>query len=418
MQGLLDSLPWLIAMLLLIGCSAFFSGSEAALFYLRRGDRRILANGTPAQRAAARLLNDPERLLSAVLFWNLVVNIAYFSIATIVGLRLERHPSIGQTGGVAFATTALLTIIFLSEMVPKSIAVLRARSIAGFVGIPLATFVGIIDPIMPWLRSFSDASRRVILPNLVEESYLELNDLEQAIDVSNDVTLMEQERTVLHNIVALSDIRVEEWMRPRRRLTTFGAPVSMSDLSGHIPPTGYLLITGDGNDDIVQSVHVPSLVDFDVNHLEHQGTDVIFIPWCSPVSDAFQEMIQKSRDVAVIVNELGETVGVLTREHIVDAVLTDRPERGERLLNRVPLRQVQQGVWEVEGVTNLRRLAREFQADLPDSRHVTVGGIVQETLERLPRKNDECRWGPFYFVVLQADADRTLLRMTIAEAPS
>jgi CBS domain containing-hemolysin-like protein len=412
-QGLLESLPWLITMAVLIGCSAFFSASEAALFYLRRADRRVLAKGTLAQRAAERLLHDPERLLSAVLFWNLVTNITYFAIATIVGLRLERHPSGGQTSGVAFAMAALLTIIFFSEMVPKSIAVLRARSLAGIVGVPLATFVRLVDPIMPWLRWVSEVSRRLFLPGLVPEQYLERGDLERAIELSHDTDLMDQERTVLRNVVALSDIRVEEWMSPRRQLMTFRPPVSLHDLEGDVPSTGYLLITSENDDDIVGSVHLPSLSDFDTNHLEFEATNVVYVPWCSAVSDAWQELLHAGCDVAVVVNELGETIGVLTREHILDAVLSVRPERGQRLLNRATLREVSDGVWEVEGVTNLRLLSREFGVPLPSSRHVTVSGIIQETLERLPVIGDECEWGPFRFVVLRANDDQTLLRMTV-----
>lgn len=415
MQGLLDSLPWLVAMGFLIGCSAFFSASEAALFFLRRADRRELSIGTPAQRAADRLLADPERLLSAVLFWNLVVNITYFAIVTIVGLRLEKHPAVGQTGGVVFATIALLAIIFFSEMVPKSIAVLQAHRLAGIVGIPLATFVSMIDPIMPWLRSVSDISRRLLLPGLKQEKYLELSDLEHAIEVSEDDDLIEQERTVLRNIVTLSDIRVEEWMRPRSKVTTFRTPVSIADLNGKIPPTGYVLIAKGNDDDIVSSVHLASLGDFDANHLEKHATNVVFAPWCSSVSETFQSMLQKAADVAVVVNELGETVGVITRDNIIYAVLTDQPGRGERLLNRSPIRKTADGVWEVDGLTNVRRLAREFDQDFPASRHVTVSGVIQETLERFPAEGDECSWGPFQFVVLAASPDSTLLKMTLID---
>ena len=413
MLGLLDNLPWLIAMVALIGCSGFFSGSEAALFYLRREERRALAAGSPAQRLAERLLHDPERLLSAVLFWNLVTNIAYFSIAAIVGIRLEQHPSVGQTGGAVFATAALLTIVFCSEMVPKSVAVLSARRLASLVGIPLAAAVRAVDPVMPFLRSVSDISRRLIWPSLEAEPYLELEDLERAIELSHDTEIMEQERSVLRNIVALSDIRVDEWMRPRRQLRTFKPPVALHDLAGEMTPSRYLLISEVDSDEIVRALHLPSIADFDPSHLEYNAQNVDYVPWCCTVSDAFQNIIHKGCDVAVVVNELGETIGVLTREDFLDAVLAHQPERGQRLLKRATLKEISDGIWEVEGVTNLRRLAREFATELPPSRHVTVAGVLQEALERLPQKGDQCRWGPFDFEVLNVtDSGETLLRMT------
>jgi putative hemolysin len=85
-----EILPWLLAMLVLIALSAFFSGGEACLFSLRKPERLRLAAGTRAQRLAAALLDDSDRLLSAVLFWNLMINMTYFAVASIISFRLER----------------------------------------------------------------------------------------------------------------------------------------------------------------------------------------------------------------------------------------------------------------------------------------------------------------------------------------
>ena len=94
MDAVRHNLPWLLTMAVLIGCSAFFSASEAALFSLRAADRRLMSLGTRAERIAEGLLSNPERLLSAVLFWNLLVNILYFAIATMVGSRWAANPSL------------------------------------------------------------------------------------------------------------------------------------------------------------------------------------------------------------------------------------------------------------------------------------------------------------------------------------
>ena len=100
MHVLIEMSPWLIALVVLIACSAFFSGSEAALFYLRWEDRRRLASGGSAQRAAFKLLRNPDRLLSAVLLWNLAINMTYFGISSIVALRVERD--VGRSQAVIF----------------------------------------------------------------------------------------------------------------------------------------------------------------------------------------------------------------------------------------------------------------------------------------------------------------------------
>ena len=151
-------------MAVLIACSAFFSASEAAFFYLRPRDRRILAGGNSSQRLAARLLDDPDRLLSAVLFWNLATNIAYFTIVSVAGFQLGRDEAYGQSATIAFGAASLLLIIFCSEMLPKSLAVLRARLVAGWMGAPLTIAVRATDPIMPALRLLNVLSQRLIWP--------------------------------------------------------------------------------------------------------------------------------------------------------------------------------------------------------------------------------------------------------------
>src|SRR5690606_17316769 len=121
---IIELIPWLLAMLLLIGLSGFFSGSEAALFCLRWSDRRALTNGTPSQRQAERLLHDPDRLLSSVLFLNLCLNMTYFAIVSAAGARLADSGAGGSAGVLAFTIGAILLIIILGELLPKSLAVL------------------------------------------------------------------------------------------------------------------------------------------------------------------------------------------------------------------------------------------------------------------------------------------------------
>ena len=118
METLIQLLPWLLTMAVLMACSSFFSASEAALFYLQPRDRRDMENGGPGDKSAAALLEKPDRLLSAILFWNLVINIAYFAIASIVAIRMEAT-GLGNTAAVSFAVVSLLAIIFFSEMLPK-----------------------------------------------------------------------------------------------------------------------------------------------------------------------------------------------------------------------------------------------------------------------------------------------------------
>ncbi len=411
MDTLIEVLPWLSTMVVLIGCSAFFSASEAAFFYLRPSDQEALRRGGQAQRRAARLLNDPERLLSAILFWNLVSNITYFAIVSIVTLQLE---DVGGSVAVTFALGSLLVIIFFSEMVPKTLAVLVARRLAALVSLPLATTVRAADPLMPVLRFVNLVSRRLVLPRFQEETGLELGDLERAIELStSDAQLIEQERTVLRNIVMLSDIRVDEWMRPRTQFLSFRPPVSLTDLEGRMTPSGYLLVTENDSEEVAAAINLQNVYSLSQQDLQQQAEAVICIPWCATVASALQQMQSQDREVAAVVNEFGETIGILTHEDLLDTIFTYGPSRSKRLLDRNPIHYLGPGKWLVAGVTSLRRLERYVDLQFPPRKSVTVGGIIQEQLGRLALPEDTCDWGTFHFRVLEvAQRGHMIVEMT------
>jgi CBS domain containing-hemolysin-like protein len=129
-------------------------------------------------------------------------------------------------------------------------------------------------------------------------------------------------------------------------------------------------------------------------------------------------MQRGQRQVAAAVNEFGETIGVLTSDDILDTIFSPTSSRSERLLKRMPIRQVGPGTWHVTGMTSLRRLVRQFHCERPESKSVTVAGVIQEVLERLPEPGDRCRWGKFQFRVLEApDSGQLLVELTLAPEP-
>jgi putative hemolysin len=403
-------LPWLIPMLFLMGMSAFFSASEAALFYLTSADRRKMVAGGEGERTALKLLEDADRLLTAILFWNLLINVAYFSLASICSLRLERSEQGSGTQVFIFAVTALLGLIFFSEMLPKSVAVIAPRRIAGTFALPLALAVRLVDPLMPGLSWVNKISTRMIWPNFKPESAIEIQDLEQAILLSTgDEALIRQEQAVLKNIVQLSAIKVEEWMRPRNQLAIYSPPVKLEDLKETVPKGGYLLISEPDTQEIEKAIRLDNQYEFPEECLEKLAEPVLYLPWCATVATALEKMSHRDREVTVVVNEYGETIGVLTIEDILETIFTYSPSRTRRLLDLEPVQELGPDKWLVLGLTNLRLLTRRLNLELPETTSVTVGGVIQEELQRLAEKGDVVHWGPCRFEVREADRRGSLL---------
>lgn len=419
MSGLLvDYAPWFLAMAVLVVFSGFCSMSEAALFYLNHRQRHRLSQGNRAQRIAVALLEAPDRLLTAVLFWNLLVNLTYFTLSSIVSLQLQRDGHGAEAGTFAVATVLLL--ILFGEMLPKTVGVLWAPTLTTLLGMPLAAMVRVLDPLLPVFHLANLLSQRVLWPKFQPEPHLHITDLERAVEFSTaDATLLEHEHTVLQGIVSLSAIRVDELMRPRSRLRVFRPPVALAQLEGQQPASGYLLVTEPDSDEVAGSIRLADLDTVPAEHLERVAQPVVYVPWCTTVADALETMQRRNRQAAAVVNEFGETIGILTFDDILDTIFSPTASRSERLLKRVPIRQVAPGLWHVTGMTSLRRLARYFHVERPASKSVTVGGVIQEILERFPEPGDRCRWGPFAFHLLEApDSGQLLVELTLVdEAP-
>jgi CBS domain containing-hemolysin-like protein len=423
METFAELIPLLITMLLLMACSGFFSASESALFFLSVSDRRQMKLGNASERKALALLSRPDQLLSAILFSNLLVNVAFFSLASVCSLRLERDSEWGSSWAVGFSMVALLSLILFGEMLAKTLGVLAPRPIARITSLPISWLVLLVNPLMPALQKTVTLSTRLVWPDFKPEPLINLADLEQAIELtSTNAVLIQQEQTVLQNIVHLSDIRVEEWMRPRTQLKVFKQPLGLADLEDLEIKSDYLLIAEAGSEEIERAIRLPDHFDLPKQHLEKLGAPVLYLPWSASVAWALEKMALKNRDVSVVVNEFGETIGVLTVEDILETLFTYSPSRVERILERKPIVEIEPGKWLVQGMTNLRILARRLNLEIPNNQSVTVAGLIQQQLQRLAEVDDVCEWGSCRFRVIETAKRGSLvaeltLRPESAEEP-
>lgn len=415
MGPLLEFVPHLAAMAVLMVASGFFSCSEAALFYLGREQRERMATGTIGERAAAALLSDPERLLTAILFGNLVVNMLFFTLTSVVSIGLTRGgaPQHGQ----AVAVGALMTIIVVSEMLPKNLGVVWTTSLASLLSLPLAAVTRALDPLLPLLGALNRGSSRVLFPRFAPEPYLELADLERAITLSGrDEQLVTQERNVLSRIVGLADTRIEEIMRPRVLYEALPPPVTLRDLSQRSVASGYVLITEPDSDEIARALDVDRLAMLPTDRVSDAAAPVLPAPWCASAADTLSRLDAAGRHVVAVVNELGETIGIVTRGDLLASVLQGEAARDSAHSRIIRVAQIDENAWEVTGMTTLRRLARQLGVDLPAAKGITVAGMLQEQLNRLPEPGDELEWGGLHWRVITADHPLSLTTMvTLAE---
>ncbi|MEM6688563.1 MAG: CNNM domain-containing protein [Planctomycetota bacterium] len=395
-----DLLPLVGAMLVLVVFSAMFSGSEAAVFSLRPRDRRVLARGGVAGRTIDRLLEDPERLLSAILFWNLAINVTYFTLAAMVGGRLEGSQSGGSVAAILFTVGSLLTIIFFSEMLPKSFAVLVPIRLSIAAAIPLSIAVRIISPLLPTVTAVNRFAARLVWPNFVSEPEIDLSDIERAIDLgTDDAAMRDRERSTLQRIVQIADIRVSEWMRPANQMFTFPPSTSTDQLQACAEKARYAMILDAPGEMIVEAIALRTLRPHHWEDPHQYREPVSYAPWSAKVSKVLDQLSNEDRNVAVIVNEFGEWVGSITADDILRRVLSPRGEGLESTAATIEL--IEEGVWKAGSLLSIRQLLRETNESVDVEGVTTISGWIARNNERLPRVGDQAGLGQLMLTVLE-----------------
>jgi CBS domain containing-hemolysin-like protein len=413
-------------MLLAAVVSMFCSVAEAVFFSLSSHDRRRFQFGSRLQRLAASLATRSGKLLPVILFCNLMANLTIFASSTAICLELQKAGRSYEAGMLVLGT--LFGVIIFCEIIPKSLGVTLPRLLAPLFALPMSLLGRVFGPLIPWLEHINLLSQRLILPNLKPEPDLQVSDLERMIELmprrkkhstdriapslsfSQDeaqqpATLLRREQQVLRNIVGLSDISAEEMMRPRKRLRLFKPPVTLASLQGSVPPGGYLLITEPDTDEIASAIPLDCFTGTTQDNAETatwdaQSDPVVYVPWRMKASHVLETLQKEKKEVAAVVNEYGETIGILSFDDLVYSIFAIIPSRSRLLFNKPPIRRDGEGRWCASTMTTLRRIERYFQRKLPDHEPSTVGGILEETLERFPQEGDQCDWGPFHWRVL------------------
>ncbi len=167
-----------------------------------------------------------------------------------------------------------------------------------------------------------------------------------------------------------------------------------------------MLIPDGKSDEVAKAIWLPGIAGLPHDRLDIIAEPVVFVPWCTTVSHAMEKMANLNVQVASVINEYGETIGVATLDDLLDIVFAggNQSDSLPGALDEPSIREDGPNQWMVTGITSIRMLSRELNLQLPESRNVTVRGVIQEALQRLAVKGDKCRWGSVEFHVLQIPA--------------
>jgi putative hemolysin len=394
----------LVVLLLL---SAFFSGSEAALFSLSRSQLRVLRDASPGGRVAAHLLAHPRPLLITVLVGNLAVNVLATSTATAIALD-----AFGAHGlGLAFAVMSLL-IMVLTEIVPKVLGMHWAPQVAPAVALPLSVIHTVLLPVRVPLSRFSDAVIDALRGRIgtASRSYA-WDELLTGVRVGRrEGKIGAFEYEILSHVLEFRQKVVKEIMTPSIHVISAPVRARRDELLSLFAASGRsrILVCGDSPDDVIGILHVKDLIDpmaaRDEDDLRARLREAFFIQETAPIAELYHELQRRKVHVAVVLDEHGSFAGVVTIEDILEQMIGEI--RDARDSKAQPFQRLDDRRIVVNGTMEIDHFNEVFDTQLRDDEHETIAGYVLGRVGRVPREGETVVADGLRFHVINAQPNR------------
>jgi putative hemolysin len=397
----------LISLAVLILCSAFFSGSEAALFSLSRSTVHRLGSASPAGRRIAHLLQRPRRLLITILIGNLVVNVLATSVATSVAIE-----SFGEKGvGLAFAVMSMVILAF-GEILPKVLAITRASIVSLAVIYPLSVFHMIFSPLRWPMARLSDAVIDLIKQRLgTAVRHFSKDELLTALEIGRDAGHFgDFEYELLSNVMDFRETTVKEIMTPSINVFSLPLNIGVEDCLEEVMKSGHSRVPlyGETTDDIKGIVHIKDLARISAQVGSADAKTALMPPYYVPesamISFLFNELARERSHIAVVIDEYGSFVGIVTMEDILEEIVGEIRDFKEPVTTEYTMmpdgRIVVLGAMEIDDFNDV------FETDIVDEEHETMAGYVMGATGRIPKPGETFEIGRLRFHIISAQPNR------------
>jgi putative hemolysin len=342
----------LIAIGALLLASAFFAGSETALFSLSRIQREAMATREDkSSRRLAEMLSHPRRLIVTIIVCNELINIANSSFAATVVAHV--FPGVRELGQVIIATAVMVPLIlFFGEMTPKSVALRAGESWARIISLPLSMLAYVLTPLRILLQSIAAGVLTIFGARpMTREEGLREEEFRSLVDVgSEEGELQVAERRLIHNVFEFGDTTVGKVMTAGEQVFALPYEMPLGRMVEAIQAERYSRVPiyktakaprgSDGKRpargamEVVGILLAKDLTGFYWGALEgHTVQDllhpVLFVPRTSKCDQLFREFQRKRTHVALVVDEYGRLAGLVTMEDLLEELFGEIADEKE-----------------------------------------------------------------------------------------
>jgi putative hemolysin len=382
-----ENVGHVIAMLLLLAGSAFFSGSETAFFNLtRRQIKQLTATKNRISRLLAHLLKKPGQLLNCLLLGNMTVNVLFFAISSVLVLRVKAQWGIPAATGMALAT--FLVLVLFGEILPKSLAYANSWSVALAAALPAFLWVRVLGPVAFFARVIIlEPVLRVLLGHRRLPHAITLAEFRSLIDYSRRRGLItEDENKLLAEVVELGFLKVRHVMQPRVDMVACNVsdtPALAKKRMQKHHLTKIPVYVRD-IDRVIGMVHLRQLLLKPGGSLDRLVQPVHFVPEQKSIESLLEFFRKTETDMAVVVDEYGGIAGSVHLEDIAEELFG----AGIIAADVEPIKQLGPFEYRLSGDLAIHDWADVFGIDLTETRLSTIGGLVTALLGRIPKAGD------------------------------
>ena len=390
---------------------AFFSGSEVAFVSLDRSRiRRRAENGSAAARAVQAILDKPERLLSTTLIGtNLSVVAGSFMANELFARRFGPDASV-------WAVAMMIPLILLfGEILPKTISRRHAEAIALKTVLPLRVAMMALSPMVALT---SGAARLLVRPFRARAGkipFVTKEELRMILQAEHRLALEKDEAILIKHLIDFADAKAREHMTPLIDVASLPAQATVADAVRMIHERGFsrLPVYNDRVDNITGLVEAMDLIDDRAETLTLASfvKKPFYVPETARIDRLLDEFRKNHQEMAVVVDEYGSAVGVLTLEDIIEQIVGDVLDEFDRP-GRVGIERAGEGIFLVDGKCRLDDLEREMGMEFPRAGYETAAGMAAHLFQKVPRAGETLEHGGFRLTVIDA-SQRTVRKLRV-----
>ncbi|RIU92650.1 hemolysin family protein [Oceanobacillus picturae] len=404
----------IIAIIILILTSFFFSGSETALTATNK--MRLQSKEDKKSKKLLDIVSKPEQFITAILIGNNISNILLPTLVTMVALEY------GFSVGLASAILTVVIIIF-AEVIPKSVAAAFPDRIS-YIVYPVIRFVIIIfKPLTFLLNSITGFIIRILSKGQDKEASVSKEEIRAMVDIARTEGIFKQDESHrIKGVLEFNNLNVKDALKTPR-VDLVGLPNNATfeearDVAIQNPFTRYPIYEEDV-DNIIGVFHSKYLlswsIDPDQTLESFSDMDPLIVFEFHSIEYVFRKMIQEKKHMAVVLDEYGGTEGIITHEDIIEVLIGLEIEDETDVVSEALVEKVSDKEIVCHGKIPLHRLNTIFHTNIPEEEDVLAGYLIKE-FNYFPEDGETLTAAGLTFTILRTD-DRTLKRVQILKEP-